>query len=73
MKEGRDVANLAALADENDKLRGQVRDWHMHDDIFVNRSGGKCSKQTFTKSWTRTDWWLDSDACIKLGFVDEVR
>lgn len=42
-------------------------------DIFVSRSEGKCTKARFTKGWLRTDWWLDSAAALKLGFVDSVR
>ncbi len=41
--------------------------------IFVDRSGGKCSKARFVKGWQRTDWWLLSDEALKMGFVDEVR
>jgi ATP-dependent protease ClpP protease subunit len=41
--------------------------------IFVERSGGKCTKAKFVKSWQRTDWWLLSDEALRLGFVDEVR
>jgi ATP-dependent Clp endopeptidase proteolytic subunit ClpP len=41
-------------------------------DIFVERSG-KISKAKFIAGWLRTDWWLMSDAALKLGFVDEVR
>jgi ATP-dependent Clp endopeptidase proteolytic subunit ClpP len=41
-------------------------------DIFVNRSGGKCSKATFIKNWKRQDWWLSSDEALKFGFIDEV-
>lgn len=41
-------------------------------DIFVDRSGGKCTKARFVKSWTRQDWWLDSDEALKLGFVDRI-
>lgn len=42
-------------------------------DIFIGRAEGKCSKAKFVKSWTRTDWWLTSAECLKLGFVDEIR
>lgn len=42
-------------------------------DIFVSRAGGKITKAKFIAGWLRTDWWLMSDAALKLGFVDEVR
>jgi ATP-dependent Clp endopeptidase proteolytic subunit ClpP len=42
-------------------------------DIFVKRSGGKCSKALFVKSWSRQDWWLTSAEALRLGFVDEIR
>ena len=42
-------------------------------DIFLDRADGKITKKRFTDSWARTDWWLDSDECLKNGFVDEVR
>lgn len=42
-------------------------------DIFVSRSGGKCSKARFVKGWKRTDWWIESETAFKLGFVDEIR
>ncbi len=41
--------------------------------IFVERAGGRISMAQFQKGWKRTDWWLDSDDCLRLGFVDEVR
>lgn len=41
-------------------------------DIFVNRSGGKCTKAKFIKNWTRIDWWLTSEETLALGFADEI-
>lgn len=41
--------------------------------IFVDRSGGKLTKEEFVKNWTRKDWWIDSDEALRLGLVDEVR
>lgn len=41
--------------------------------IFMDRCDGKISRRTFEKRWRRKDWWLSSDECLKLGFVDEVR
>lgn len=34
-------------------------------------------RSTYTKSqiarrWKKTDWWLDADECLKLGFCDEI-
>lgn len=40
-------------------------------DIFAKRA--KVSRGYFAKNWRRKDWWLDSDECLKIGFVDEVR
>jgi Vilmaviridae head maturation protease len=42
-------------------------------DIFISRAKGKISAAKFRAGWTRTDWWLTSDECLKFGFVDEVR
>ncbi len=39
--------------------------------IFALRS--KKPVSYFEKHWRRKDWWLDSDECVKLGIVDEVR
>lgn len=30
------------------------------------------SAAAFKKSWERTDWWIDSEEALKLGFVDEI-
>ncbi len=40
-------------------------------DIFAERSNKKAAY--FEKHWTRKDWWLSSDDCLEIGFVDEVR
>ena len=39
--------------------------------IFADRSNKPASY--FEKHWERTDWWLDSEECMKIGFVDDVR
>lgn len=39
-------------------------------DIFAARSSKKVSY--FEKHWRRTDWWLSSEECLKIGIVDEV-
>lgn len=31
------------------------------------------TKARLKRGWSRTDWWLDSDECLRLGIVDEVR
>lgn len=41
--------------------------------IFVNRCGGKTTREAFIEAWARQDWWLDSDASLAHGFVDEIR
>jgi len=38
--------------------------------IFAERS--HLSKAAIKRRWTRTNWWMDSDQALKLGFVDEV-
>jgi ATP-dependent Clp endopeptidase proteolytic subunit ClpP len=40
-------------------------------DIFADRS--KLSKTQIRKRWTRTNWWLDANEALELGFVDDVR
>ena len=45
----------------------------MHDrilDLFAERS--TMSKAAIKKQWARTDWWCNSDTCLKHGFVDEL-
>ncbi len=39
--------------------------------IFASRSHKPVSY--FEKHWRRQDWWLDSEECLKLGIVDEIR
>lgn len=41
-------------------------------DLFVARSNGKITLQAFQTGWNRTDWWLDSEQALTLGFVDEI-
>ena len=38
--------------------------------IFAERS--TLSKSQIERRWKRKDWWLSSDDCLKLGFVDKV-
>jgi ATP-dependent Clp endopeptidase proteolytic subunit ClpP len=40
-------------------------------DIFAERSTMTAAQ--FGRRWKRKNWWLDSDECLKLGLVDEVR
>lgn len=46
------------------KIQGRILD------IFAARS--KVPRTYYAKRWNRTDWWLDSSECLKIGFVDEV-
>jgi ATP-dependent Clp protease protease subunit len=39
--------------------------------ILAERSS--FSKAQIARRWKKKDWWLDSDECLKHGFVDEVR
>ena len=47
------------------KIQGRILD------IFSSRS--HVSRAYFARGWKRKDWWLDSEECLKIGFVDEVR
>lgn len=38
--------------------------------IFAERS--KMSEASIAAKWKRKDWWLSSDECLKLGFIDEI-
>jgi len=40
-------------------------------DIFVKRAS--VSRAYFVRNWRRKDWWLDSDECMRIGFVDEIQ
>ncbi len=47
-------------------------------DIFVQRAENTGSAKPVTsrmikRNWKRKDWWIDADACLALGIVDEVR
>jgi ATP-dependent Clp protease, protease subunit len=39
--------------------------------IFADRS--KLTAKQIERKWERKDWWLSSDECLKLGFIDEIR
>jgi len=39
-------------------------------DIFAARS--KLTAKQIARRWKRKDWWLSSEDCLELGFVDEV-
>ena len=38
--------------------------------IFASRS--KLSSAQVARRWKRRDWWLSSEDCLKLGFIDEI-
>lgn len=38
--------------------------------IFASRS--KLTARQIARRWKRKDWWLSSEDCLELGFVDEV-
>lgn len=40
-------------------------------EIFASRSSKTAAY--FAKHWRRQDWWLNSEDCMKIGIVDEVR
>jgi ATP-dependent Clp endopeptidase proteolytic subunit ClpP len=41
--------------------------------IFVERSGGKLTREALELMWNRKDCWLDPDESLRLGLIDEVR
>lgn len=41
-------------------------------DIYVRRSGGKCTAEQFKALWTRQDVWLTAHEAYELGFVDRI-
>jgi ATP-dependent Clp endopeptidase proteolytic subunit ClpP len=61
--------------------QGKVDDWHDWGkrvvaqmlDIYVERSGGKITREQFAESWKRKDWWLSAEEALSYGFIDEVR
>lgn len=42
-------------------------------DIFVNRSGGKITREFIKERWGRKDWWLTPEEAMELGLVDYLR
>jgi len=38
--------------------------------IFASRS--KMTERQIATRWKRTDWWIDSDEALKLGFIDAI-
>jgi ATP-dependent Clp endopeptidase proteolytic subunit ClpP len=42
-------------------------------DIFIERSGGKLTREILAHNWTRKDWWLSPAEALDLGLVDEIR
>jgi len=41
--------------------------------IFVDRSGGKLTREMLELKWTRADWWLDPPEALSLGMIDAIR
>lgn len=41
--------------------------------IFVERSGGRLTREELDKNWTRKDWWLSAEEALALGLIDEIR
>jgi len=41
--------------------------------IFVERSGGKLTREKLEQKWTRKDWWLSPEESLALGLIDEIR
>lgn len=42
-------------------------------DIFIERAGGKLTREVLAANWTRKDWWLSPDEALAFGIIDEVR
>lgn len=42
-------------------------------EIFIERSGGKLTREELDRNWTRKDWWLSASEALELGLIDEVR
>lgn len=41
-------------------------------DIYVERAGGKVSREEFERMWARQDVWLTADEALGFGFVDRI-
>jgi len=41
--------------------------------IFVERSGGKLTREMLEINWNRKDWWISPDEALALGLIDEIR
>lgn len=64
------IGTMGELEDEIDFLK-MIQRRILH--IFADRAEGKISLATLQRRWRRKNWWIDSDECLKLGIVDEVR
>lgn len=42
-------------------------------EIFVERSGGKLTREVLEGMWNRKDCWLSPTEALKLGLIDEIR
>ena len=54
--------------EEQNKFAKRVQDRLL--DILAERS--TLTKKKIGRNWKKTDWWLDADEVVKLGFADKV-
>lgn len=66
-----------SMGDMEDRVEWLKRIQERILDIFADRAKkskakSPLSRVEFKKRWSRKDWWLSSDECLKFGIVDQV-
>lgn len=64
------TVGIGTITDIDDTTKFSKRLQERILDILVDRS--TLSKAQIKTRWSRKDWWLSSEECIKYGFADEI-
>lgn len=70
---------MGTMGDLQDRMKWLEKVQERILDIFATRCSAatgrdfKSVRKAIEREWTRTDWWLDSNESLRLGFVDKVQ
>lgn len=69
-----EVSSFAAgkIGELKDEIKFLDRISERVANIFVDRSRGRTTMESFIHNWERKDWWLDSQQALDNGFVDRI-